>query len=221
MVESVVGSGDGASSVAAFYQPLIAELDQLTKGKPVRIEIPPTEHHWEAAYVAPEFSLARGWERQLDDTYDGIFYQRARLKPSSYMSWLLANGVSYVALSDAPLDYAATSEAALLRSGDVGGLQPVWHTAHWALWRVSASIGLASGPATVTALSPQTVAVRFSKPGTSVVKLRWTPYWSFSGPQSSACLMPAPRGWTEVRTVDPGLLRLHVSVFRPYHGHCQ
>jgi hypothetical protein len=220
MVTSVAGSGEGASSVAVFYQPLIAELDELSKGKPVRIEIPPMEHHWEAVYVAPAFSLARGWERQLDDTYDDIFYQRGRLKPSSYMSWLLANGVSYVALAEAPLDYAATAEAALLRSGDIAGLQPVWRTASWALWRVSASNGLASGPATLTAINPNSVIVRFSKPGVSVVKLRWTPYWSFSSFHSWACLMPAPGGWTEVRTAYPGPLQLHLSVFGPDHGQC-
>jgi hypothetical protein len=220
MIETVVGSGDGASSVAGFYQPLIAELDELTKGKPVRIEIPPTEHHWEAAYVAPAFSLARGWERQLDDTYDNIFYQRGKLNPASYMSWLLANGVSYVAVSNAPLDYAATSEAALLRSDAIAGLQPVWRTSNWVLWRVSASIGLASGPATVTALSPQTVVVRFTEPGASVLKLRWTQYWSFSEPRPAACLMPAPGGWTEVRAANPGTLRLHVSIFGPANRQC-
>ena len=38
----------------AFYQPLIAELDVLSKGKPVRLEVPPTQHHWESAYIAPD-----------------------------------------------------------------------------------------------------------------------------------------------------------------------
>ncbi len=53
------------SAKAAYFEPLISELKGRHEG-PVRLEIPLTESHWEAAYVAREFPLARGWERQLD-----------------------------------------------------------------------------------------------------------------------------------------------------------
>ena len=36
--------------------------------------MPPTANHWESAYLAPKFDLARGWLRQLDTTRDDIFY---------------------------------------------------------------------------------------------------------------------------------------------------
>jgi hypothetical protein len=221
IVEALGGPADGASSVAAFYQPLIRELDGLSGGKPVRVEVPPTQDHWESAYVAPAFSLARGWERQLDVAYDGIFYQSGTLEASTYRSWLLANGVSYVALPNAPLDYSATAEAALLRSGAVPRLQLLWRTASWRLWRVWGSPGLASGWATVIALRPKTVVIHFSRPGVSVVKLRWTPYWSLSGPHPQACIVRAPGGWTEVRTAYPGQVQLRVSVFGADHGNCK
>ena len=39
-----------------------------------RVEVVPTAFHWEAAYVAPAFPLARGWERQLDTANNSIFY---------------------------------------------------------------------------------------------------------------------------------------------------
>ena len=68
--------------------------------------------------------LPRGWERQLDVAYNALFYNPGRLPPAAYRTWLLSNGVSFVALANAPLDYAATTEAALLRSGAVSGLQP-------------------------------------------------------------------------------------------------
>ena len=122
-------------------EPLIAELASLSRHGPVRVEVPPTAHHWESAYVAPKFDLARGWERQLDIAYDPLFYQAGPLTASEYRTWLLANGVSFVALADAPLDYAATAEARLLRSGEVQGLRAVWHTASWQLWRVIGSQG--------------------------------------------------------------------------------
>jgi hypothetical protein len=222
MAEALGGATDGRSSVAAFYRPLIDELTVLSKGMPVRVEVPPGAHHWESAYLAPKFSLARGWERQLDMAYDGIFYKSGPLPAGGYRSWLLADGVSYVALADAPLDYAATSEATLLRSGTVPGLRPVWHDAGWELWEVMGSAGLASGPGRVAGLSPRAVVVRFSTAGTSVVKVRWSPYWDLSGPaRRSACLTRAPGGWTELRAATPGYVRLQVSVWGADHGNCK
>jgi hypothetical protein len=222
MAEALGGATDGRSSVPAFYQPLIDELRLLSKGTPARVEVPPAAHHWESAYLAPEFSLARGWERQLDMAYDGIFYKPGPLMASTYQSWLVTNGVSYVALANAPLDYAATSEAALLRSGPVPGLRPVWRAGSWELWEVVGSGGLASPPARVAALSPRSVLVRFSVPGTSVLKLRWSPYWDLSGPERRyACLVRAPGGWTELKTAYPGDLRLQLSVLGADHGNCQ
>jgi hypothetical protein len=222
MAEALGGATDGRSSVATFYRPLIDELAALSRGTPVRVEVPPAAHHWESAYLAPKFSLARGWERQLDMAYDGIFYETGPLKASTYRAWLVANGVSYVALANAPLDYAATSEADLLRSGTVPGLRPVWRRAGWELWEVTGSPGLASGPARIAALSPRSVLVRFSSAGTSVVKLRWSRYWDLSGTgRRYACLMPAPGGWTELRTAYPGDIRLQLSVLGADHGDCK
>ena len=40
-----------------------------------RIEIPLTEHHFEAAYVARAVPLARGWERQLEIAANPLFYE--------------------------------------------------------------------------------------------------------------------------------------------------
>lgn len=220
-LEALDGATSGPSSTAAYYEPLIDELNLMSKGRPVRVEIPPTTHHWESAYVAPTFSLARGWERQLDIAYDALFYRSEPLSPTEYRAWLLSNGVSFVALPDAPLDFAATAEARLLRSGEVKGLQAVWHTASWQLWRVLGSQGLASAPATVVSLNPRSVDVRFSRPGTSTLELRWSPYWSLAAAaKRQACLSRAPGGWTELNSDVAGQLRLSMSVLHPDHGNC-
>ncbi len=71
----------------SFYQPLLQELSTVAPG-PVRVEIPPTLEHWEAAFVAPHVSLARGWERQLDVANNPIFYTEGALTPGSYRAWL-------------------------------------------------------------------------------------------------------------------------------------
>ena len=246
IVEAFDGDANGPSSTAAFYQPLIGELARLSDGQPVRVEIPPTVHHWESAFVAPVYSLARGWERQLDMAYNGLFYSGGPLPATAYRSWLLSNGVSYVALADAPLDYAATAEAALLRSGQVNGLQPVWRNAHWQLWQVVGSPGLASGPAKILSLTPSSARVQVSGPGRSELRLRWSPYWSIapssgaqasgaqasgaqaSGAQASgvqasgvqACVSRGPAGWTDLSSDAAGELGLSLSVAHANHGHC-
>jgi hypothetical protein len=221
IVEAFDGAANGPSSTAAYYKPLIGELELLSGGEPVRVEIPPTVHHWESAYVAPMFSLARGWERQLDVAYNALFYAGGPLRAPAYRTWLLSNGISYVALPDAPLDYAATAEAALLRSGEVEGLWPVWRSADWELWKVAGSPGLASGPARIRWLTPRSMGVQVSGPGLSVLRLRWSPYWSIaSPPKLQACVDRGPGGWTDLRSAHPGELDLRLSVVHADHGHC-
>ena len=66
--------------------------------------------------VAPEFPLARGWERQLDTKDNALFYD-GRLTPAPYDAWLHRLAVRYVAVADAELDYSAKQEVALIDRG--------------------------------------------------------------------------------------------------------
>ena len=68
--------------------------------------MPFTSGHWETAYLAPDFELARGWLRQLDRTRNGLFYD-GHLTHRRYREWLQQNGIRYVALPDAKPDYSA------------------------------------------------------------------------------------------------------------------
>ena len=81
--------GSPATS-AAYYRPLERFLAGLGGG-PVRVEVPLTRSHWEAALLAPHVALARGWEKQLDSRYDGLLLRR-RLSASSYRDWLRPRG---------------------------------------------------------------------------------------------------------------------------------
>jgi hypothetical protein len=138
---------------ASYYAPLLSELRRLpadrrstspqghtagspSGGAPTIVEVPLTKAHWEAAYLAGHdgISLARGWERQLDTRYAGIFY-RPTLTTSAYRAWLVENRVRYVALPDAPLDKAGSLEGALVAHG-VPYLRELWHSQHWRLYRV-------------------------------------------------------------------------------------
>ena len=72
-----------------------------------RVEVPLTKNHWEAADLAKVVPLARGWERQLDQKANPIFYDNQKLTAATYHDWLRENAVRWVALPAAPLDYSA------------------------------------------------------------------------------------------------------------------
>jgi hypothetical protein len=196
----------------SFYQPLLQELATVAPG-PIRVEVPPTAEHWEAAFVAPHVSLARGWERQLDVANNPIFYTEDALTPSSYQAWLHSNGITWVALPSAPLDYAAINEARLLTTGQVPGLQLVWQTPQWRLWRVQGSPGLVTGSATLTSLEPDHLTLQVSQPGPITVRVRYTAFWSLT--LGTACLAAGPEGWTNIDALDAGPMELSAKVLHP------
>lgn len=206
---------------ASFYAPVVTELGRVSP-TPVRVEIPPTLDHWESAYVAPHVALARGWERQLDIADNPLFYTPGALTAASYEHWLGAEGVSYVALPAAPLDYAARAEGALIGSGRLDDLSLVWSNRNWKLWRVTDSPGLVSGPATLTSLEPDHLILAATSPGQITVRVRYTKFWSVA--QGQACVGPLveptgagnpstpPYQWTSVTALSAGTIELSASV---------
>jgi hypothetical protein len=205
------------SSTAAFYQPLVRQLQRRSDPGPIRVEVVPTVDHWEAAYVAPYVSLARGWERQLDVADNPIFYQRGGVTPTTYRKWLLNNGVSYVALTTAPLDYAGKSEAAVLRSGKVKGLRLVWSSSTWRLWQVLGTPGLVAGPGHLQALAPDMLSLDVTHPGRILLRIHFSRYWTLA--RGAACVTPAGE-WTEVVAQKAGVVRLGVALFGGKSANC-
>jgi hypothetical protein len=135
-IHDFTASTGNPSTSPAYYAPLLSELELLRKGAPTIVEVPLTQSHWEAAYVAGHdgISLARGWDRQLDTLYGAIFY-RPTLSSFAYRGWLVENKVAYVALPDAPLDSAGRLEGELITRG-LPYLRELWHSKHWRLYRV-------------------------------------------------------------------------------------
>ncbi|MGH2912481.1 MAG: hypothetical protein ACRDJ3_08405 [Solirubrobacteraceae bacterium] len=200
--ESTGVIGDPSTS-RAYYRPLERFLGG--RGGPlVRVEVPFTHSHWEAALLAPRFPLARGWERQLDTKYDGIFF-KAPLTAGAYRDWLRANAVSYVALPDVRLDGSSDEEAALIRKGEPY-LHEVFASPHWRVFAMVGHAPLASSPGTLLALGHDSFALRFAQAGESFVRVRYTPYWTIVG--GSACVRSAPGGWTAVSVNAPGVVRV-------------
>lgn len=192
-----VATGD-PSIDESYYQPLLAELGRRGSG-PVRIEIPPTRNRWESVYVAPRFPIVLGWLRQVEWDHRALF-TGGNLTPSSYLSWLDDNGVSYVALADAKLDYLAADEAELIRAG-LPYLRPVWANEHWRLYAVRGTPGLIGGPATLTRLGPDGFSLDARRPGRVLVRVHFTRYWTVTA--GDACV-EHDGDWTRIDVVRPG-----------------
>ncbi len=193
----------------SFYLPLVEELNRRKAvDGPFRTEVVPLREHWETRWIPPGLPIARGWERQLDVALNPAFYDDRRLTPAAYRRWLREQAVAYVAVARAPFDKGGRKEAALLHRGPVAGLPLVWRSKHWKLYAVQDAWPLATPPARVTALGPHTVTLTTPKPTTTVVRVRFTPYWKLV--QGRGCVGPAPGDWTRVRLDRPGIAKLSI-----------
>ncbi len=206
-VTQIARSVDDPATAASYFQPLAGWLRAHGGGR-VRVEVPPTADHWEAAYLAPQFELARGWLRQLDTTRDDIFYDGTNLNSGEYAAWLRDNAIRYVALPDAPLDYSSEAEKRLILS-EPPYLALRWHSAHWRVYTVRNSQPLVdpigAAQARMRSIGAQGFSLNVTRPGEFLVRVNFTPYWSIE--HGSGCLIR--RGdWTLVRTAAPGLINV-------------
>ena len=186
----------------SFYAPLLRFLDQEveTLHEPVRVEVLPTEDHWESRWVATRHPIARGWVRQLDRRYGPLFYED-RLDPAAYRRWVDRLGVSLVAVPAAPLDYAAAREAGLIRRG-LPWLVPTFRGGSWVVYRGAAPGRPVDPPIRVTALDPSSVSLTAVRPGTSLLRVRFSPYWALV--EGTGCVARGPGGMTRVTLRETG-----------------
>jgi hypothetical protein len=194
------------SGSAADWSPAVSYLKpHLTPS--YRVEAVATSNHWEALYLPRAgIPIARGWFRQNDFPQNAILY--GNLTVRGYRGWLNRLGVRYVVLSDAPLDYSARREAALLRSGR-SGLQIVYRFPHGTIYRVPAPRPLISGSgyASVVALADRTVRLGVGAAGRYRVALNYSAYWS----SSRGCLTRRADGLTQLTVTRPGPVELTFS----------
>jgi hypothetical protein len=199
--------GDPSTSRSYFQPPARWLRDHGGHG--IRIEVPPTANHWESAYLASQFELARGWLRQLDTTRDDIFYDgESALTGGAYRHWLRQNAISYVALPDASLDYSSVAERKLILSGP-SYLDLRWSSSHWRIYAVRDPEPLVeplgAAAARVLWVGRQSFGLDVSRPGEFLVRVNFTPYWSIA--RGAGCLLR--RGeWTVARASHPGILRV-------------
>lgn len=161
---------------------------------------------FESAEVARDLPLARGWSRQLDTRYQGIFYGRERLTPRSYRRWLRRNGVTHVAVPRARVDNTSVEERRMIAAG-LPYLRPRWRNRDWRVYEVRhpGAIVVPRGHAKIglEELASDRVVLRVRRPGSALVRVHWSPYWR----ADEACVRPAGE-WTRVRAARPGLVIL-------------
>jgi hypothetical protein len=207
-VSQIARSVGDPSTSAAYFQPL-ADWLRDHGGRGARIEAPPTANHWEAAYLAPDFELARGWLRQLDTTRDDVFYDDGgRLGDRAYRAWLHDNAIRYVALPDAPLDYSSLAERRLILSAPPY-LEPRWSNAHWRVYEVRDPAPLVQplggGAATLSRVGHDGFTLEVTRPGEFLVRQAFTQYWSIA--RGQGCLF-RHGDWTLARATHLGVFRV-------------
>ena len=194
------------STSAAYYTPVLRFLAsvQAPPAPLVRVEVPLTRSHWEAALMAPTVSLARGWEKQLEERYDRVLLEPG-LTAAGYERWLHEQAVSYVALPDTPLDPSSAQEGRLIRGG-LPYLRAVFRSRHWTVYAVRDPVPLLEGPpGRLTSLGSDSFTLRANSPGRFLVRVRWTRFWTVTA-GSGGRVARAPGGWTYVFADRPGLL---------------
>jgi hypothetical protein len=200
---SFVHTASDPSASAAYWQPAIGFLHrELTPA--YRVEAVDTAGHWEAVYLAQAgIPIVRGWFRQDDFPENELLYDP--LGARSYLAWLHHFGVRYVVLTDAPLDYSARTEAALLRSGH-SGLRPVFRTKDVTIFAVPSPAPIVTGPANpqVLSLGDSSIVLSLARPGTYRVAVNYSPYMS----APNACIRESPDGMIDLQAQKAGVLDL-------------
>ncbi len=189
------------STRASYYAP-VERFVAAHGASTVRVEVPFTRGHWEAAWLARTVSLARGWEKQLDERYNGVLLGKD-LTAAEYRRWLGALAVRYVALPDAPLDPSSAGEGRLIEVG-LPYLREVERTRHWRIYQVRHPTPIARGPGTLRAIGHDWFSLRAHAAGRFLVRVRYTRYFAVAA--GAACVGEAPGGWTEVSASRAGAI---------------
>ncbi|TDC71402.1 MFS transporter [Actinomadura sp. GC306] len=188
-----------ADEAAAHASGLITELTSLGADKG-RIEVVPLRSHWESAGMTRHFTLARGWNRQVDAERHALFYEEGALTSDSYRDWLNKWAVQYVVLPEQENDWAARDEAALVAEGQPY-LTEIWHDEHWRLYRVLRATPLVDRPASVHKLDAGELVVDMPSGGSVLVRAYWSPWLRVTG--GEACLSRAGE-FIRLQVGEPG-----------------
>ncbi len=107
-----------------------------------------------------------------------------------YELWLHQLAVRFVAVPDAPLDYSAVAERALIDRG-LPYLRLVWRSRHWRVYAVRNPTPIVQGAARLDQLGPNSLLLTATRPGSALIRVHFTPYWKLTA--GTGCVAPAGR----------------------------
>lgn len=194
---SAASHGDGSRSFVASVR------HQLAKDPGVRdhrVELVDTATHWPSTYLLPVVTLARGWERQIDESENPEFYGRGKLTAASYRRFLNTAAVSRVVVPRGmPYDSATKAEAALIARG-LPYLFPIWHDADWVEYAVRNPTPMVSRGGLVVRQTNTGLVLFLSRPGRYTLALRWSPTLTVN----RGSVSESPHGLVRVRVRKRG-----------------
>jgi hypothetical protein len=207
LASSYVNSQADVTAAPAAWPAAIGYL-HAHLGADYRVEAVDTQGHWPAVYLADAgIPLARGWFRQDDFPQNQLLY--SKLGASAYLRWLRGLGVKYVVLSDAPPDYSARAEAALVSSGRAG-LVPVFATKTLTIFALPHPTPIVTGPgaARLESLTEARMDLVVTRAGRYRIAVRWSPYWQ----SSAGCIGKGKDGMIRLTTRQAEYVRLDFQV---------
>jgi hypothetical protein len=211
-VPVVVASVDVAAAASPSAQPaftagLVAKLAAEPLARTQRIEVLDTSTHWAAARLLSTVTLARGWERQLDEARNPLFYADGPLTPAAYRSWLDLHAVAYVALPRREeVDFGSTAEAAVVRAG-TPYLREIWHDASWRLFEVKDPAPVVVGGGALLRWTDTGAVLRADRAGLLTLRLAYSPYLHVDG----GTVLGGTDSRTRLRVDAPGRYVLRAS----------
>jgi hypothetical protein len=172
-VRDLVEAVGEPSVEAAYYDPLLEEIERRAPAEPFRVQVPPTRNRWESVYVAERFPIGRGWLRQTESG-DFDLFQDDNLTAASYREWLDHRGVAFVAVSiGAEPDYLSEDEIDLIHAG-LPYLDEVWSNDDWELYTVADPTPIGPAPFELT---DDGFRLHADGPGDILVAARFSPYY--------------------------------------------
>lgn len=181
---TLTGAGRPVTN-ASYFSPLSAELATLG---PLtgRVEVPELTGHWDAAYLARDVPLSRGWLRQLDTHLNDDVFYRHLPTAQSYRQFLDRTATEYIAVADARPTFYGRRERTLIGTG-LPYLKPVWRNQHWTLYAVDQPVPIVAAPGALSGYGASQIRVQAPADSDVTVEIRWLRWLSLSGP-AGACL---------------------------------
>lgn len=171
-----------------------------------RVEVPELTGHWDAAYLAKDVPLARGWLRQLDTKLNEKVSYEGLPTAQTFRQFLDRNAVQYVAVADARGSVRGAREKRLITAG-LPYLAKVWTNKHWTLYAVQDPVPLVTGPARLDSQQPDHISFTVTAAGSVTVRVRWARYLALTGP-TGTCLRRSGLQQVELRDAAPGNYRI-------------